>query len=195
VVVRNVALSSDERSSALPAYVDWPLFPFEGELRVKAPMQLDADRMRSGEPGGPPCGSCPKDDDAFIWVDDHWRVFAGSEPPSVPVLVFLETRAHVDLDGLDAERAAELGPMIVRLDRAIRAVGKVGRVHVHRWGDGAEHFHLWFYARPVGSIHLAGFGMPLWEPILPPISETDWRANQVTVARALAQDGGRSIVG
>jgi hypothetical protein len=37
--------------------------------------------------------------------------------------------------------------------------------------------------------------MPLWEPILPPISESDWRANQVTVARALAQDGGRAIVG
>ena len=68
-------------------------------------------------------------------------------------------------------------------------------MHVHRWGDGAEHFHLWFYVRPVGSMDLLGFGMPLWEPILPPISEAEWRANQVTVACALAKDGGRAIVG
>ncbi len=195
MVLRSLPMSSDESPSALPAYVDWPIFPFEGEMRIKAPTLLDSDRVRSGEPGGSPCGSCPADDDAFIWVDDHWRLFARSEPPSVPVLVILETRAHVDLDGLDPELAAELGPMIVRLDRAIRTVGNVGRVHVHRWGDGAEHFHLWFYARPVGSMNLLGFGMPLWEPILPPISEAEWRANRVTVARALAQDGGRAIVG
>ena len=29
----------------------------------------------------------------------------------------------------------------------------------------------------------------MWEPILPPISETEWRANLVTVARALAERG------
>jgi hypothetical protein len=113
-------MSMDESPLALPAYVDWPLFPFEGELRVKSPTR--------------------------------------DEPPSVPVLVILETRVHVDLDGLDGELAAELGQMIVRLDRAIRSVGNVGRVHVHRWGDGAEHFHLWFFARPVGSMNMLGFG-------------------------------------
>lgn len=186
-------MADDESPLALPAYVDWPLFPFEGELRVKAPTQLDADRVRSGEPGGPPCGSCPADDDAFIWVDDRWRLFARQEPPSVPVLVILETRAHVDLDGLDDELAAELGPMTIRLDRAIRAVDNVGRVHVHRWGDGAEHFHIWFYGRPVGSMNMLGFGMPLWEPILPPIPEQEWHANLVTVARGLAAQGGRAV--
>ena len=111
------------------------------------------------------------------------------------MLVILETRAHVDLDGLDDELAAELGPMIVRLDRAIRTIRNVGRVHVHRWGDGAEHFHVWFYARPIGSMNMLGFGMPLWEPILPRISEPEWQANLVTVARALAAEGGRATVG
>jgi hypothetical protein len=194
-MVRNVAMSTGESSLRLPEYVDWPLFPFEGELRVKAPTQMPADRQRSGEPGGPPCNSCPKGDDAFIWVDDHWRLHAREQPPSVPMLVILETRAHVDLDGLDDELAAELGSMIVRLDGAIRTIGNVGRVHVHRWGDGSEHFHMWFYGRPIGSMNMLGFGMPLWEPILPPISEHEWQANLVTVARALAAQGGRAIVG
>ena len=112
----------------------------------------------------------------------------------VPVLLFLETREHVDLDGLDDQQAAEMGLMIVRLNRAIRTLANVGRVQVYRWGDGAEHFHLWFYARPVGSMNLLGFGMPLWEPLLSPISEAEWRANLVTVARALAEGGGRALV-
>jgi diadenosine tetraphosphate (Ap4A) HIT family hydrolase len=184
----------DESPIALPDYVGWPLFPFEGELRVKPPTQLDADRVRSGEPGGSPCRSCPADDDEYVWVDDHWRLFARADPPSVPVLVILETREHVDLDGLDSELAAELGPMIVRLDRAMGAVDGVGRMHAHRWGDGSEHFHMWFYGRPVGSMNMLGFGMPLWEPILPPISEAQWRVNLAIVARTLASEGGRAIV-
>ena len=186
-------MSTDESPRGLPAYVDWPLFPFEGELRVKSPTNLESDGVRSGEPGGSPCISCPADDDAFIWVDDHWRLYARDEPPSVPVLVILETRAHVDLDGLDGELAAELGPMIVRLDGAIRSVGNVGRVHVHRWGT-APSTSTCGSTQPVGSMNMLGFGMPLWEPILPPIPETEWRTNWVTVARALAEDGGRAIV-
>jgi hypothetical protein len=188
-------MSDDGSPLALPEYVDWPIFPFEGELRVKAPMHMGSDLPRSGEPGGQPCRPCAEGDDAFIWVDDRWRVRARAEPSVVPVRLFLETRDHIDLDGLDDEGGAELGRMIVRLNRAIRAIDNVGRVQVYRWGDGAEHFHLWFYARPVGSMNLLGFGMPLWEPILPAIPASEWRANLATVAHALAADGGRAIVG
>jgi hypothetical protein len=44
-------------------------------------------------------------------------------------------------------------------------------------------------------MNMLGFGMPLWEPILPPIPEAEWRGNLATVARALAEGGGRAIVG
>lgn len=27
-------------------------------------------------------------------------------------------------------------------------VGRVGRVHMHFWGDGREHFHGWLFPRP-----------------------------------------------
>src|SRR5262249_62025925 len=52
--------------------------------------------------------------------------------------------------------AAELGVMTVRLERAIRSLDGVARVHVNRWGDGAAHLHLWFLARPYGRLQLRG---------------------------------------
>jgi hypothetical protein len=178
----------------LPAFVDWPIFPFVGDLRVR-PVQprAPADWARSGEPGGAPCRSCEEPDDRCIWVDDRWRVLAPEARSAVPVQLFLETREHVDLDGLDTRHAAELGPLIVRLDRAIQAVGGVGRVHVSRWGDGASHFHLWFYARPVGDPQMLGFCLPMWAEILPPTAEEVWKRNLRTVAKELAKDGGRAI--
>ena len=168
-------------------YADWPIFPFEGDVRAKAPVPpLAADVPRSGEPGGQPCRTCERPDDDYVWVDEHWRVAAGQYPTGVPVQLFLETRAHVDLDGLDDGLAAELGQMIVRLDRAIQSIGGIGRVHVNRWGDGASHFHLWFFARPVGAWQMSGFFMPVWAKIYPPTPPDIWERNLATVAEALS---------
>ena len=44
--------------------------------------------------------------------------------------------------------ARELGVMLDRVERAVRSAGEIGRVHVCRWGDGSEHLHWWFAARP-----------------------------------------------
>ena len=62
---------------------------------------------------------------------------------------------------LDDELAGGLGRMIVRLDRAIQAVGGIGRVQVARWGDGGSHFHMWLYGRPRGASQLLGFCLPM----------------------------------
>ena len=88
----------------------------------------------------------------------------------------------MDLDGLTDELAAELGQMIMRIERAIHAVGDIGRVHVQRWGDGASHFHMWFYGRPAGVMSMLGFGMTLWEPVLPPTPDDVWEQNLAIVA-------------
>ena len=175
----------------LPTFVHWPIFPFEGDLRVRAyePLQPH-DRPRSGEPGGEPCDSCTATDDAYLWVDERWRVKAPVQIPGVPVQVFLETRDHLDMDGL----AAELGQLIVRLDRAIQAVGGIGRVHVNRWGDGGSHFHMWFYGRPYGAQQMLGFCLAMWAMILPPTDEATWRQNLVIVARELARGGGTAML-
>jgi hypothetical protein len=169
----------------VPGFVRWPLFPFAGDLSVKAiPDRLPADLPRAGEGPDRPCPSCADSDEQYLWTDDRWRVRA-AEPKAVP-LVFLETRDHVDLDGLCDELAAGLGRMIVRLERAVRAVGDIGRVHAHRWGDGGSHFHMWFFGRPVGAVHLLGFGMPMWAEILPPMAPDEWASQMTTIAQALA---------
>ncbi len=179
----------------LPDFVTWPIFPFVGELAVRPVVPLQAaDWPRSGEPGGAPCASCAEPDDRCIWVDEHWRVLAPAERSAVPVQLFLETRDHVDMDGLDPTLAAELGLMIVRLDRAIQAIEGVGRVHMSRWGDGASHFHLWFYARPFGNLQMVGFCLPMWAMTLPPTPVDIWDRNLTIVAHELAKGGGRAIV-
>ena len=103
----------------MPDFVEWSIFPFEGDLRVREPKPLyPTDRPRSGEPGGGPCHACAAADDEYIWVDRNWRV-RGTKPSGVPVQLFLETREHPGMDGLDDELAGGLGQVTGRLDRAI----------------------------------------------------------------------------
>ena len=64
------------------------------------------------------------------------------------MVLILESRSHLDLGDLPNLHAAELGVMTVRIERAIRSLDGVERVHVNRWGDGAAHFHQWFLGAP-----------------------------------------------
>ncbi len=182
---------TDDERPALPGFVSWPIFPFEGDLRVRERVPARSDEApRDGEPGGRPCAACAAPDSDYLWVDEHWRVMPPTRPSGAPVQVFLETRAHVDLDGLDDELAGELGRMMVRIDRAIQAVGGIGRVHVNRWGDAGSHFHLWCYGRPLGDQQMLGFCAPLWAMTLPPTPAEEWDRNLAVVAAELAKDGG-----
>lgn len=179
----------------LPDFVNWPIFPFVGDLSVRELQpRRDKDSPRNGEPGGAPCPSCAAPDTDYIWVDEHWRVSPPLKASGAPVQLFLETREHVDMDELDSSRAAELGQMIVRLDHAIQAVGTIGRVHVNRWGDGGSHFHMWFYGRPRGDTQMLGFCLPMWADIVPPTPEEEWNRNLAIVAAELANGGGAAMV-
>jgi diadenosine tetraphosphate (Ap4A) HIT family hydrolase len=169
----------------MPPLQEWETFPFEGDIRVR-PLQppVDEEQPRRGE-GGVDCWRCERGDDEAVWHDERWRLVA--RPPSgLPVVVILETREHLDLSGLSAELAAELGPLIVRIERAVRSVGEIGRVHVCRWGDGSEHFHVWFMARPARLPQLIGSFAAIWDDVLPETPEEVWRENIAAVARAMA---------
>ncbi|WP_436971092.1 hypothetical protein [Micromonospora coxensis] len=109
------------------------------------------------------------------------------------MVLILESRSHLDLGDLPNLLAAELGVMTVRLERAIRSLDGVARVHVNRWGDGSAHLHMWFLARPYGRLQLRGTFLSLWDSILPPISESQWRENLALVAAWLAEFGGRPL--
>ena len=83
--------------------------------------------------------------------------------------------------------------MTVRLERAVRSLDGVARVHVNRWGDGSSHLHLWFMARPYGRLQLRGAFLSMWDEILPPIPEHQWRENLALVAAWLADFGGQAL--
>ncbi len=179
---------------ALPEFVNWPTFPFEGHLRAKSvdpPVAVEPPRL-----GEDPttCDACQTPDDAYIWVADRWRVRAPERPSGLPVVLILEPRSHLDLGDLPNLLSAELGVMTVRLERAIRSLEGVARVHVNRWGDGSAHLHLWFLARPIGWLQLRGTFLSLWDDILPPVPESQWRENLALVGAWLAEFGGRALV-
>jgi hypothetical protein len=179
--------------SQLPSFTYWPTFPFEGDLRVK-PL-LDPVPIEPPRHGDNPaeCRACGAPDEAYIWVSDRWRVRSLDRPTGLPAVLILESRSHFDLGDLPNMLAAELGVMTVRLERAIRSLDGVARVHVNRWGDGAAHLHLWFLARPYGRLQLQGTFLALWDDILPPIPDQQWRENLALVAAWLAEFGGRPL--
>src|SRR6266511_902396 len=147
-------------NSALPDFVGWPTFPFEGNLRVR---KLDPpaaeEPPRQGE-RGESCAKCQATDADYIWIDERWRVRALGKPSGLPAVVVLETRHHYDMGDLSNLLAAELGVLTVRLERAIRSISGVARVHVNRWGDGSEHLPVDVGRHPAADRRGAVAGEP-----------------------------------
>ncbi|MFF7550674.1 HIT family protein [Streptomyces canus] len=169
----------------------WETFPFEGDLRVK-PLQppILPEPARLGEDGPEECPTCRKPVTEALWSDDHWRLDAVGTESRLPAVVMLQPRGHYDLTDLPAERAAELGPLLQRAERAVRSLDAVARVHVNRWGDGAAHLHFWLLARPAGLMQLRGTFLPVWEELLPPLPDEERREAHRRIAAALAAEGG-----
>lgn len=171
----------------LPGVVDWPNFPFEGDLRVRevAPFD-DHEEPRDGDPGGKPCIGCAHDDDAYLWTTPRWRLKTLAPFSPLPISWILETRAHIDMNEFDDEHAAELGLLTVRLTKFGESLPSIGRVHTYRWGDGATHFHIWFLGRPFGAHQLRGLTMPIWGLTLPPLDSAITDPINAGVAEELA---------
>jgi diadenosine tetraphosphate (Ap4A) HIT family hydrolase len=174
----------------MPPVHEWDTFPFEGDLRPRAllpPLALEAPRV--GE-GGVDCPRCERSDDDYLWTSERWRLHGSPHPAGLPVIVLLEPRAHYAEPGdLPDELAAELGILLARVERAVRSVGEIGRVHVCRWGDGSEHLHWWFSARPARLPQLVGSFASIWDDVLPPLPAEVWQANLAAVADAMAAGG------
>ena len=111
---------------------------------------------RRGEPGGEPCGICGATATDAVWSDEHFTL----HPPvggSLPGTVWLATRPTSTRSRTSRPRSrAAFGPLAGRIERAILALGDVGRVHLYRWGDGGAHFHVWFMPRPLGMLEAKG---------------------------------------
>lgn len=69
----------------------------------------------------------------------------------------------------------------------VRGIGEIGRVHVCRWGDGSDHLHWWFIARPAILPQLIGSFAAIWDDIVPPVPEEIWGKNLDAVLAALSE--------
>jgi len=169
-------------------------FPFE--LPV-TPRPLDPpaaeEPARNGE-GGVDCRLCTAADDEFLWTDERWRLSLYT-PSTERGVVLLQPRVHAEsFADLPPAEAAELGPMVGRVQAAVESLGGIGRVHVHYWGDGAAHLHVWFYPRAYGQLQLRGAFRTMWTVVLPDLPDEEVRQAGEQVARALAAGGSGSPV-
>jgi diadenosine tetraphosphate (Ap4A) HIT family hydrolase len=102
--------------------------------------------------------------------------------------VWLASTEHVDsFRDLSSDAAAEFGGVVANVERGILSLGGVARVHLYRWGDGGAHFHVWMLPRPLGMLEARGMMLPLWEDVLPTLTDDELRAAAEHVA--LAMDG------
>ena len=173
-------------SLRMPPVHEWDSFPFDGEMAPRALRPPTEEEIPRRGAGGVDCPTCAAPDDLYLWHNERWRVHSMEKPTGLPMMLFLEPRAHVGEPGeLSDAMAAELGVLIARIERAVRGLGEIGRVFVCRWGDGTEHLHWWFIARPARMPQLIGSFATIWDDVLPPVPEETWRADLEAVRREL----------
>ncbi|MBI4940539.1 MAG: hypothetical protein HY830_07330 [Actinobacteria bacterium] len=191
---RAVAAAGPDGRLPAPPLHEGEIFPWDAVDGRVVPRPLaapvDAEPARRGE----------DPDDCFlcqgratpVWENDRWTLTRPDAPTGLPLLLWLNAKAHLDFADMDDDLAAEFGVLAARLCRAIEALDGVGRAHVNRWGDGSAHLHTWFVARPARLPQVLGSYAVEWDEILPPGPRDVWLADLAAVARALATHSGRA---
>ncbi|QZY27637.1 hypothetical protein [Nocardioides coralli] len=180
-----------ERLPADPL-VDDPLSSFEAAtLRPLEPM-LVPEAPRAGAVDRAECGLC-RPSEHTIWHDAHWQVRAGWDRMGLPFVGGIAPRRHVRLEDAEPELLAGLGPLLQRLSAAVKSIPGVARCHFSRWGDGAEHFHLWALARPAGMMQGRGPMLAFWDDVLPAMPKEMVHDHLRVVAESLAARGGHAF--
>ncbi|GLZ75907.1 hypothetical protein Afil01_07140 [Actinorhabdospora filicis] len=170
----------------------WEIFPYEGELSIKAIEDPVIPEPPRGGEGGRECGECARgDDDGYVWTDANWRLSARREPEAL-VTLLLTPRGHYDSGDLPAGLSAELGPVMQRVENAMMGLGDIARVHMSKWGDGGSHLHWWFFARPEGLMQFRGTCLALWGDVLPPLPRELWEESLASIASQMTATGGET---
>ena len=196
---RIIAATDDDGRLAIPdgGIPYWEIFPFEAEgLRLKPIEPLaEAEPPRGGEdPSQCQCAEPQAHDEWAVWTDDHWKVRLFAES-GAPLVLMLSPREHYDFTTLPRGRAAEMGQIMVALGAAVEALPSVARVHVSKWGDGAAHAHIFFFARPIQMPQLRGTMLAVWDDFLPRIPVDVRDANARAVIQDLVRTYGGSALG
>lgn len=180
-----------QRLSGQPL-VDDELSSFDAvTLKALEPM-LVPERPRAGEGDVDSCHHC-RASPHVIWRDDTWHVTAGWTEMGIPFVGGLAPHRHCTLDSAPLEVLTALGPLLQRLNTAVKSIPGVARTHFARWGDGSEHFHMWALARPLGMMQGRGPMLAFWDDVLPAMPEDLQREHVRIVAESLASGGGTAF--
>lgn len=172
----------------------WEIFPFEPDgLRVVPLRPAELPEPDRHGAGGVDCFNCSSMA-GVVWYDENWVLRVPAEPGGAPLIMMLNPRAHFDLGELPDDLAAELGVRMVHVARAVEALPHTARAHVSKWGDGGEHLHVFFYARPAGFSQLRGSCLSVWDDLLPAtptaVRDADARAVVDTLVDSLGGAAG-----
>ncbi|GAA2960662.1 hypothetical protein [Streptomyces enissocaesilis] len=179
------------------SFVTGDTSPVKGEMRVK-PLQAPVlpEPPRDGEDGPEDRGVCGRPVEDVLGADEHGRVDmapGSSGLLGLPALVMLQPRGPYDLSDLPAGRAAGVGPMLQRVERAIMPLGGIARVHLSKGGGGAR-LRFWLPGRPAGMMRLRKTALSLREGLLPKVSDEKRRSTNRRIAATLAADGGKACI-
>jgi diadenosine tetraphosphate (Ap4A) HIT family hydrolase len=85
----------------------------------------------------------------WIYGDVRWLVRHGPAGSTLAGgLQIISVRHFVDFAEMTDDEAASFGPLLLRLDVALRATTDAERVHLVSTRDRVAHFHAWLYPRP-----------------------------------------------
>ena len=166
---------------------EWDVFPFEASGLVPKPMGErvvpEPSRVRTADA----CGTCRAlaRDDLVLHTGSRLAVIR----PGGTSLMFVANvvaRDHERLDDLDEAADEELGRLVARTYRALRALPGVGNVQVSKWENGGGHLSVNVLARPHGVLELRGSNLPIWADLLPNIPQDEYDDRAQVVRAALA---------
>lgn len=181
------AAAGDDGRLAPGGMTEWDVFPYEaGSLRVR-PLEEHADPEPDRRKDPDRCKVCQAltRPGLVLHEGDHLTVIRAGGT-SLVFTANVVARVHAPLDDLDDDGLAELGLLVGRTYRALRALPEVGNVHVNKWENGTCHLAVVLLARPRGVLQLRGSNLPIWADMLPPIPEEEYaeRADRVRLALA-----------
>lgn len=101
----------------MPPLEEWETWPFDGSVE---PRTLEPP-VAAEQPRRVGCRRCERGLDGVLWSNDNWLVSALAAPSGLPVVVILETREHLDFPQLSDTLAAELGPIMLKVQRSPRS--------------------------------------------------------------------------
>jgi len=179
--------ATDDGRLPVGAMPGWDVFPFEADSVRVRPLEEYADPEPDRRKDAADCKVCQARGrpDLVLLEGEHLTVIrtAGT---SLVFTANVVSHDHAPLDDLSDPGLSELGLLVGRTYRALKALPEVGNVHINKWENGSGHLAVVLLARPRGVLQLRGSNLPAWADMLPRIPEQEYAERADRVRRSLA---------